>query len=581
MIVDGLRQEKEEGTISRRVKLVAFNARYSHSCLALYYLRHALAEHWAEADTEILQLTINDNYFQSFLSIASGNPMAVLLSAAIWNSELVERLAIDLHRCLPACRIVIGGPQAGVLRQRLAPDVVTVVLGEIEAVPRQFYRDLAAGRMQPSYSGSFLQQAERHLPYPYRDADFGEGLSNRNIYYESSRGCPYSCTYCLSAAERGVYHKDLDQVRNELRHILGFRPKVLRFVDRTFNDLPERALAIWQFLLDQEGQTLFHFEIAPERFSAAILAFLAKVPPGRFQFEIGIQSTNPDTLAAINRRIDPQGVYPIIKQLADFGTIHLHVDLILGLPFETRASFLRSFATTFAMGAQYIQMGLLKILPDTPISQTVETFGYRHCAQPPYSVYANRWLDFSAMASLYWFGEVVEKFLNNRYFVSLWRYLRRQNEDISAFFVQLEALCQEQGFFQRAATHELLCDLLASCLAARDDAALILDLLRYDWLRCGHRQLPPCLALAAGAESPVATKEILYRQWPPAMVGFYDSGNRNLFFRRLSCLCLSAEALAELDLPSTGGGRLGFLPERESSIHGHNMVLLGKWGAAE
>lgn len=572
MTIDELCQEKEEG-LSGRVKLVAFNARYSHSCLALYYLRQALAEHWPEAETEILQLTINDNYFQSLLAIAGDNPRAVLLSAAIWNSDLVERLAIDLRRCLPACPIVIGGPQAEVLGQRLAPGIATIVLGEIEAVPPQFYPDLAAGNLAPRYSGSFLRQTRRLLPYPYKDADFNQGLKNRNIYYESSRGCPYSCTYCLSAAERGVYHKDLDQVRTELGHILSFQPKVLRFVDRTFNDLPARALAIWQYLLDQGGQTLCHFEIAPERFSPEILDFLAKVPAGRFQFEIGIQSTNPETLTAIERHIDPVDAYPLIKQLAELNTIHLHVDLILGLPFETRASFLRSFAATFAMGAHHIQMGLLKILPGTPISRMVTAYGYGHCAQPPYSVFASKWLDFSAMADLYWFSEGVEKFLNNRYFVSLWQYLRRRDEDISAFFVELVDLCRRQGFFQRATTHELLGEMLAKYLADRVDADLLVDLLRYDWLRCGYRQLPTCLALAENAESPAATKEILYQQWPTALAGCYDPSNRNLFFRRLSCLRLSAAALAELGRPMGGSGRLAFLPEREAGLHGHNLVL--------
>ncbi|MDP3479457.1 MAG: Mg-protoporphyrin IX monomethyl ester oxidative cyclase, partial [Desulfoprunum sp.] len=226
------------------IKLIGLNARYTHSCLALFYVRNELEKHCPDAEIEILQGTINDGCYETLLRLTAGQPTAICFSAAIWNSDLVERLIVDLKKILPDCLLIVGGPQAGVIGDRLPLGFCTVVLGEIEAISADFYRDLQQGRLQDRYRGAFFKMPERHLDFPFRDSDFDRHLSNRHIYYESSRGCPVSCTYCLSAAERDVYHKELPQVFAELDRILEHRPQVLRFVDRTFNDNPARALAI-------------------------------------------------------------------------------------------------------------------------------------------------------------------------------------------------------------------------------------------------------------------------------------------------------------------------------------------------
>ncbi len=558
-----------------RIRLVGLNARFTHSCLALFCVRNELEQNCPSAEIEIYQGTINDGYFQTLLRLTAGAPDGLFFSAAIWNSELVVRLIGDCLRVLPGVAVVVGGPQAGEVGRLLPPGGITVVRGEIEAIGTDFYADLPAGRLQPHYAGSFLRLPVKRLDFPYRDEDFRLHLRHRHIYYESSRGCPFACSYCLSAAEKGLWHKDLEQVFGELGEILRHRPQVVRFVDRTFNDIPDRALAIWRFLAAQGGDTLFHFEIAPDRFSEEMLAFLAQVPQGRFQFEIGIQSTNSETLAAIDRRIDPQLAHDPIRRLATAANIHLHVDLILGLPHETRATFLRSFAAVFAMGAHYIQMGLLKILPDTPIQRSAEAMGYLHCSEPPYSVLANRWLGREDLASLYWFGECVERFHNNRYFVSLWRYLRAGGEDMARFFQGLLALCQQQRFFELAATQELMCRLLCRYLTGRDDEELTRDLLRYDWLRCGHRFLPPCLALEEGREQPAATRDRLYRTMPVAVEGVYDLGGRNHFFRKASCLRLSAAAMQVLGHAGPDGkSALCFTARQEDSLFRFNQVII-------
>ena len=571
---EGPMPKKIKRQASMHIKLVGLNARYTHSCLALFYVRHELERHYPEARIEILQGTINDGCYETLLRLTESSPGAVFFSAAIWNSELVRRLIVDLHTTLPDCQLVVGGPQAGVLADSLPPGLCTAVLGEIEAVTPDFYRDLQQGSLQERYHGSFFQMPDRRLAYPFRETDFERHLRNRHIYYESSRGCPFSCTYCLSAVQRTVFHKDLPQVFTELESILEHRPQVLRFVDRTFNDNPARALAIWRYLAERGDGTLFHFEIAPDRFSEEMFTFLAELPSGRFQFEIGIQSTHAATLAAIRRRIDPQETHATIARLAAFANIHLHVDLILGLPHETRETFLRSFSEVFAMGAQYIQMGLLKLLPDTSIRATAGDWGYLYCVDPPYSVLANNWLDHGSLSDLYWFCECVEKFYNNRYFVSLWQYLRRCGEDMSVFFQGVVAVCRRHNFFELAPTQEFLCRLLRQHISGRDDARLLVELLRYDWLRCGHRFLPEFLEMQAEEESASETKNRLYQTLPEELPGVYRRGEKNQFFKRAVCLRFSEEALRELDFQvSSLTGPLCFLAEREEGLFRFNRVL--------
>lgn len=557
-----------------KIKLVAVNAKFIHSCLALFYLRHELQLNLPQVEIEILQLTINDNYYESFLQVTDTECDAIFFSAAIWNSDRISQLIRDCHTLWPECSLIVGGPQGGVVHGE-RQDCCTLVAGEIEAVGTNFYTDLENNQLSPKYSGSFLKQQPTELAYPYCDEDFSTHLANKHIYYESSRGCPHSCTYCLSATEKGLFHKPLEQVKKELLHLLTFKPKVIRFVDRTFNDSPKRALAIWQFLIEHGGTTLFHFEIAPERFTEEMFTLLNEVECDRFQFEIGIQSTHQPTLEAINRSIDGTRVHEIITRLMKLGTIHLHVDLILGLPFDTRESFAQSFRDVFNMGAHYIQMGLLKILPDTPICHSGEEFGYQYCSSPPYSVISNSWLNHEEIRELYWFSEGVEKFYNNRYFPSFWKYLRQQQEDGFNCFLELIKVGSTKNFLLRAVTMELLCEIVVESCQKRKDFSLILELLRFDWLRCGFRQMPQCLALEPDQEDSRGTRDLLYTALPPALEGIYTKGERNHFFRKSTFLRLSQTAAEFYSFDSgVNGVRIAIMSQRESTIQKHNRAVV-------
>jgi len=550
-------------------KLIAFNARFIHSCLALFYVRAALEENLPDCQPEIMQHTINDPYYPTLRRIGSGEPAALFFSVYIWNSIYIGRLVGDLVRLLPGTPIILGGPQAGALARDMDPHVFrrcTVVQGEIEGIEKTFYQDLAGNRLQRQYSCAKVSTFKS----PYRGRDFAGPLMNRNIYYESSRGCPFGCTYCLSASEKGVRHLPASQVYEEIKNILACGPKVIRFVDRTFNDLPDRALDIWRFLVEQPGETLFHFEMAPDRFTEEMFKFLGQVGPGRFQFELGIQSTNPQTLEAINRKCDLAKLGPNIRRLVSLDSIHIHVDLILGLPHENRESFARSFADVFRFGPHYIQMGLLKVLPDTPISKDVDAYGLVVCEKPPYEILANRWLDAGGLEELFWIGECVEAFFNNRFFRSFWEYLRKNNEDIFAFFEALLALCRAKSFFDMAHTQELLSSLLAEIIKGRPDAGVLRELLVFDWLRCGHHFLPPHLEQAPISQH----KKKLWQQMGQNWEGVYDYKSRDEFFKQGVFVQFSGQLLVETGLSDKGEpGHVCFRPAREARVFQHSQAL--------
>ncbi len=548
------------------IKLVAINGRYTHSSLALFHVRNALEEHLEGVAIELLQLTIRDPYYEVLLRLSQDKPQALFFSAAVWNSDVIEALLGDLHSLLPDCQLIVGGPQAEVLGQKLGGVVCTIVNGAMEAVEETFYTDFQERHLQPRYGRSFFHLPDKRERFvsPYRDEDFVSHLKNRNIYYESSRGCPFSCSYCLSSVENGTVHKDLSQVHSELDQIMAHDTKVLRFVDRTFNDLPERALAIWKILLSYDVKTLFHFEIAPDRITEEMFGFLADVPPGRFQFEIGIQSTHEPTLKAINRRVDPLVAHKTVSRLAAMENIHLHADLILGLPYETRQSYLQSFADIFAMGPNFIQMGLLKMLPNTKMRCEAEEFLYRFCAHPPYAVLANQWLDGASLQELYWFSECVEKFCNNRYFPSLWRYLRQGGNDVRSFFMNLLTVAREGRLFELAATQELLCRLLVQAIDDHEEKELMLELLTFDWLRCGHRKLPVCLNPDTKGEGEL--RDTLYRYLPMENPGLYSARGRSRFFKQTIFHRFSRQCLEVLGEETEISGPVAFLQRREDSL---------------
>ncbi|MEN8139669.1 MAG: DUF4080 domain-containing protein [Thermodesulfobacteriota bacterium] len=535
------------------IKLIGLNGRYTHSTLSLFYLRQVISRQLA-ADVSLWQYTINDNYFETLIRISHGTPQVICFSVYIWNSERIARLIMDLGQLLPASTIIIGGPEAAAMCQQqplLAP-LVTLVHGEVEGLGAKFFHDLERQEMAPCYQAGGAPD----FSLPYQESDFHGPLAHRHIYYESSRGCPYTCSYCLSATSKGVRHLGLDQVKAELDLLLAARPQTIRFIDRTFNAHPERACAIWAHLLNQEGDTCFHFEIAPDRFTEEMFALLARAPKGRFQFEIGLQSTSPAALAAVQRPKETKDALATIKRITELGTIHTHADLILGLPRETKATFARGVNELFAAQPHYIQMGLLKVLPGTPLDNQAEELGLNHRHRPPYELLASREMKHQELTELYWLGEWVEKMYNSELFRPLFTYLAEKKERGFDFFQAIYARCREKKLLERAATPELLSLILAEEGETREDRDLFLEILQFCWLASGRKNLPDHLEQLDLR----GLRERLYEQLPTEITGLYQKKERNHFFRKTIFATFSPAVMALAGQPGQTE-QLAFQPQ--------------------
>ena len=557
-----------------QISLIALNARYTHSCAALFYVRRELEKNLPEAAVLLQQFTINDPYYEILLKITAAKPEALFFSVYIWSAAVIRRLIADLKRVMPAVPIVLGGPEAENLPAGLIKTGCSLISGQVEGLDPSFYRDLKGRSLQPLY------KAAPGAPFamPYRPRDFEEGLKNRHIYYESSRGCPFSCTYCLSSLDRRVVARDLEEVRQELAEILKQKPGIIRFVDRTFNAPPKRALALWQDLAAAGGETTFHFEIAPDLFDEEMLLFLEQLQSGKFQFEIGLQSTNPVTLAAINRTMDLEKVRTNIHRLAAADNIHLHLDLILGLPFETPETFRHSFNEAFFLRPHYLQMGLLKVLPGTPMSRKASEFNLISSTEPPYALLASGWMNHAELSHLFWFGECVEAFYNNRFFRSLWPYVSKVEPEPFTFFERLLQLCQAQGFFELSKTQELLSRMLLLMAQDREDGKLITELLRYDWLRCGHRFLPGHLSSAPMNEA----RDLVWHELPESLPPWFSLRTRSEFFKRTIFYRFSGALLREVGLAATEESAVVcFLPRQTKGVLRHQQTVVLQPGDPE
>jgi radical SAM superfamily enzyme YgiQ (UPF0313 family) len=556
-----------------RFALIGFNCRFTHSCLSLFYLRQELLKNIDDVDININQFTINDPYYSTLMQISGLRADAFFFSVYIWNAVIIKRIINDLAKIQPFSSFILGGPQALAISPDDLPANSTIVSGEIEGVDPSFYADLQGGSLRTSYHGA----RSKNFDSPFTANDFSAQLANRHIYYESSRGCPYSCSYCISSLEPGIRYKDMQKVRAELKEILAHKPQGLRFVDRTFNASGKRALEIWQFLRDISQGTTFHFEISPDLFSEEMFLFLQTIPPQLFQFEIGIQSTHAKTLAAINRESSISTALDNIKRLVQLNTVHLHVDLILGLPQETFATFGESFNDIFSVGPHYIQMGLLKVLPHAPLSRQLAEFSMQHCDYPPYEVLATRWLTHNELAELFWFGECVEAFYNNRYFRAFFRFLQRKGREGFQFFLELLDSCRKRNFFNRAKTQLLMSEILCDFIRNDPRGGLLHELLIYDWLRSGHRFLPDHL----GPHLLREVKNQLWRELPQELLPFYNNAGRSNFFKQTLFVKFSGETLQELGLTDGEEGVLCFLNEKENALlELHKVALLCRGSAS-
>jgi radical SAM superfamily enzyme YgiQ (UPF0313 family) len=429
----------------KKILLIAINARYTHSCLALYCLK----SYAAGLDFEIVirEFTINQNIEQILSDIASEQADLIAFSVYIWNAELVKKILPVLKLQGAGSKILLGGPEVSYNPESWLesfPNIDFIVVGQGEA---GFRRVLECDCIGMEKIVRVQNPRFADMPNPYTDEDLSN-MRHRYVYYESSRGCPFHCTYCLSSREdQKLELKKAERVIKELLMILGHRPRLLKFVDRTFNVRGGHHRDIWNFILEnyRSGPTGFHFEIHPSYLDDDDFSLLSRCPGGLFQFEIGVQSVNPDALNAVRRTGTWIQDRAVIERLVGLGTIRVHLDLIAGLPFDDMASVRAAFNEAYALRPAHIQLGFLKILPGTEMADRTAEYGIRHADRAPYQVIETRWLDKNEIRLLERIAYLVDRLRNTGRFESALAGLEREFESPFDMFRVLAEMPQGHG----------------------------------------------------------------------------------------------------------------------------------------
>ena len=422
----------------KNILFVAVNSSWSQSNLALYYLREMLYD--LPYNPEMLVFSTKEPVMQCVEEIYRHPADLLCFSAYIWNRVYLESLLKILRQLLPHATFVIGGPEAGAFSDF---PLSLVVQGPGEGA----FRALAeSGFATSNLPGSYLPLAQ--VPFPYQPGDLQQ-LEDHLLYYECYRGCPYSCVYCLSSCDMRKESRfdmsraeDRDRLRFELDSLMAFKPRTLKFIDRSFNINKDLAHYIWTYAMQDESNTDFHFEIYPDLVDETDLALLDQAPLGKIRFEIGIQTTNAEVAAACGRRSDWQKSRNVLLRLKESGKIRVHADLLVGLPSEGVASILNSLDALCECEPAAVQLGLLKILPDTPMLDIARLRGYKWMQDPPYQVLQTDALSFDDICALDDFAHLLSLYWNKEEYKAEWHALLQKNK-ASTILSNLKQIHQE------------------------------------------------------------------------------------------------------------------------------------------
>ena len=443
-----------------KILLVACNAKYIHSNLAVYDLQAYASDY---ADHIVLkEYTINQQKDDIMRDIYLEHPDVVCVSCYIWNLSFVKELMADLIKILPGADFWAGGPEVSYDAEKFLTEnseFKGVMVGEGE----ETFKELAGYYVEKNpqnlkdMTGICYRDGDQiihngwrqimdlsSIPFIYKDLS---EFKNRIIYYESSRGCPFSCSYCLSSIDKKLRFRDTETVKKELQFFIDNKVPQVKFVDRTFNCKHDHAMAIWKYINEHDnGVTNFHFEISADLLREEELQEMSTMRPGLIQLEIGVQSTNPDTIKAIHRTMDFEKLKGIVDRIHSFGNIHQHLDLIAGLPYEDYDSFRHSFIDVYALKPQQLQLGFLKVLKGSHMMEMCREYGIVYKTQEPYEVLSTKWLDYDHVLKLKTVENMVEVYYNSGQFQNTLEYLENFFPDAFSIYERLGSFYMEKGY---------------------------------------------------------------------------------------------------------------------------------------
>ena len=443
-----------------KILLAACNAKYIHSNLAVYDLQAYASEY---TDHIILkEYTINQQKDDIMRDIYLEHPDVVCVSCYIWNISFVKELMADLAKILPDADFWAGGPEVSYDAEKFLsenPEFTGVMVGEGEETFQElsgYYVKKNPEKLE-NITGICYRDGEKiihngwrqimdlsSIPFIYKDLS---EFKNRIIYYESSRGCPFSCSYCLSSVDKKLRFRDIEMVKKELQFFIDHKVPQVKFVDRTFNCKHDHAMAIWKYINDHDnGVTNFHFEISADLLREEELQEMSTMRPGLIQLEIGVQSTNPDTIKAIHRTMDFEKLKGIVDRIHSFGNIHQHLDLIAGLPYEDYDSFRNSFNDVYALKPQQLQLGFLKVLKGSHMMEMCREYGIVYKNREPYEVLSTKWLDYGHVLKLKNVENMVEVYYNSGQFQKTLEYAESFFPDAFSIYEGLGSFYMEKGY---------------------------------------------------------------------------------------------------------------------------------------
>lgn len=509
------------------VLLIGINAKYIHSNPAIYSLKAYADKYYAHASRprgcriDIAEYTINQPYTEIIADIYVRRPRIAAFSCYIWNWSVVRDILAELPKLLPDTDIWLGGPEASYNADRLVGGAVTgVMIGEGEETFTELLRHYLEGTpdladikglfINSGFTGERAPTDINRLPFIY---DSLVTFKNRIIYYESQRGCPFRCAYCLSSIDKSVRLRDIETVKKELQFFLDNNVRQVKFIDRTFNCNAEHALSIWKYLSGNDnGVTNFHFEIAADLLTDAQLEVMRGMRKGLIQLEIGVQSANPDTLRAVCRHTDILALKNNVSVVRGFGNIHQHLDLIAGLPYEDYDTFVSSFNEVYDMKPNQLQLGFLKVLKGSPMEQSAADYGIAYSSNPPYEVLYTKWLGFDDILRLKGVEEMVELYYNSGQFEHTVSVLAGEFSSPFEMYSSLADYYKKNGFMtntpSRAYRYQALLDFAVSYAPERKQ--LYAQLLVFDmYLRENLKSRP---AFAADADADKAALRRFYER---------------------------------------------------------------------
>ncbi len=465
-----------------KILLVAINAKYIHTSLSV----RTLKAYVKDDSVSFAEYTINERAEDILRSIYLEKADAVLFSCYIWNAEMCLDVADMLKKVAPNTKIIFGGPEVSYDDDYMEkyPFIDAVMRGEGEETFREW---LAKGDdikgMTLRKNGEIVHNPDRELicdittvPFPYTDEDI-EKNRGKLIYYESSRGCPFMCSYCLSSVSRRVRFRDIETVKRELMFFVRHKVRIVKFVDRTFNADRKRTCELVEFLIENAAETMFHFEVAADIIDDELISLFKKAPKGLFQLEIGVQSTNEETIRAIDRKTDFELIKKAVGRIHEAGGMHMHLDLIAGLPYEDLNSFKKSFDDVFNLRPHVLQLGFLKLLRGTKIRSEEEKYNYKYSSKPPYEIMSNSFMSYDDILLLKGVEEVFEKYNNSGVFENAIKYLLGKYKSPFEMFEKLWYFYESNGCNTVGLSRDRLYEILSRfCIDA-----VFRDILKLDY----------------------------------------------------------------------------------------------------